>query len=330
MNQVMNSDDNLYMFEAKQGQPRVAISGCLLGQKVRFDSGHKRDRFVTDNLSKVLDLIPVCPEIDAGMGVPCPRIHLRRIDKELRLFRSDGSMDYTDIMVDVAKRQSAGLGDRISGYIFKSKSPTCGIERVPVENSNGIKQDHTGVGLFVQYFSRLVPLVPIEEEGRLNDPLLRENFLERVYAYDRWRKLDCHNVAGFIEFHARHKLMLMARGSEAYAGLGRIVSGVTRINLKKRREEYIYEFMRILRRLATRKRHFNVLQHAMGYFKRNLDSEDKQELLDIMQACVKMQVPLAAPMALLSHHLRKHPDAYLLSQHYLEPYPVSLALRSSV
>jgi uncharacterized protein YbgA (DUF1722 family)/uncharacterized protein YbbK (DUF523 family) len=311
-------------------RPRVAVSACLMGKQVRFDGGHKRSRFITDKLSDELDFVHVCPEIEAGMGVPRPVIQLRRVDGEIRLMQSDGSTDHTDAMLKVATRRALTLGSEIDGFIFKSKSPSCGMERVPVAGANGRKQDRTGVGIFVAQFTRLAPLVPIEEEGRLNDPMLRENFLERVYAYRRWRELDQSDVAGFIAFHARHKLMLMARGPAVYRRLGRIVAGVTQRDLAERRDKYILAFMQEMRGLATRKRHYNVLQHAMGYFKRSIDADDKQELLGLMQSYREMQVPLATPVAMLKHHLRKHPDRYLVEQHYFKPYPDALGLRAYV
>ena len=311
--------------------PKIAVSACLLGQPVRYDGGHKRDRFITDQLSQNMEIVPVCPEMEAGMGVPRPTIQLRRIDDQLRLVRSnDGSIDYTDAMAEVARKRAQQLGGQISGFIFQKKSPSCGMERVPVANAEGKPADRNGTGMFVQHFTRHCPLIPIEEEGRLNDPVLRENFLERVYALDRWHRLDSSDLPGFIEFHARHKLMLMARGTEAYTRLGRIVSGVQKHDLAMRRDAYIAGFMQTMAQRVSRKRHYNVLQHILGYFKRDLSSADKQELLDLFQSYRLMQIPLATPITLLLHHLRKYPDAYLAQQHYLKPYPDRLALRALI
>ena len=319
------------MSDSESNTPTIAVSACLLGKPVRYDGGHKRDRFITDHLSQTLDFIPVCPEMEAGLGVPRPTIHLRRIDGKLRLTRSDdGNIDYTEQMAEVALKRAQELQARITGFIFKKKSPSCGMERVPVASALGRPADYSGVGMFVQHFTRHCPLIPIEEEGRLNDPVLRENFLERVYALDRWNRLAPDDMASFIEFHARHKLMLMARGTEAYIQLGRIVSGVQKHNLKQRRDAYIAGFMETMTQRVSRGRHYNVLQHIMGYFKRSLNGADKQELLDLFQSYRLTQVPLATPVALLKHHLRKHPDSYLAQQHYLKPYPDSLALRALI
>jgi uncharacterized protein YbgA (DUF1722 family)/uncharacterized protein YbbK (DUF523 family) len=315
----------------EQNKPRIAVSACLLGQPVRFDGGHKKDRFITDQLQRLMEIVPVCPEMEAGLGVPRATIQLRRIEGEVRLVQSnDSSVDLTERMTDIAIARARQLNGRISGYIVQKRSPSCGMERVPVSNGPGKPSDRNGVGMFIQHFSRHAPLVPIEEEGRLNDPLLRENFLERVYALDRWYRLEPNDLKGFIDFHAQHKLMLMGRGSEAYSRLGRIVAGVTRKTLSERRQSYIELFMQTLKKRVTRHHHYNVLQHIMGYFKHDLTAEDKRELIDLFNAYKASQIPLAAPVMLLSHHLRKNPDAYLAQQHYLKPYPDALALRAAV
>lgn len=310
-------------------RPAIAVSACLLGRPVRHDASHRRDRFVTDRLAGLLDLIPVCPELEAGLGVPRPTIHLRRINGTLRLTDArDAAIDHTAAMTRVAAHWARRLDGRISGYVVQQKSPSCGLERVAVADATGQRVDRSGTGWFAQEFIRRCPLVPIEESGRLNDPRLRENFLERVYALDRWLRLDAADVGGFIEFHSRHKLMLMARGSDAYTRLGRIVAGVRPGDLARRRTAYIAQFMHTLARRVSRGQHCNVLQHAMGHFKRRLSAADKSELLDLLRAYRQCEVPLAAPMVMLRHHLRNHPDPWLGQQHYLSPYPDGLALHA--
>ena len=312
-------------------RPKIAVSACLLGHQVRFDGSHKRDRFVTDQLSRYMDFIPVCPEMSAGMSVPRPVIQLRRFGDDVRLVQSsDPDNDFTERMIEVAEQQSMKLGDTVCGLIVQKKSPSCGLQRVPISNGENRPRDYTGTGIFTSHFSRLCPLIPVEEEGRLNDPMLRENFLARVYALDRWRRLDSTDVSSFIDFHTRHKLMLMLQGSDAYSELGRIVAGVTSQTLADRREQYIALFMETMARRATRKHHYNVLEHIMGYFKKAITSEDKHELLTMFQSYRASHVPLSTPIALLSHHLRKNPDRYLQRQHYFKPYPDSLALRANL
>jgi uncharacterized protein YbgA (DUF1722 family)/uncharacterized protein YbbK (DUF523 family) len=316
---------------ALHSRPRVAVSACLLGESVRYDGAHKRDRYITDHLAEVIDFVPVCPEVEAGFGVPRPTIQLRKLGNEIRVVRSDDpSMDVTAKIDAVAERRAQQLSGEISGFILKKKSPSCGMERVPVAIEPGRPHDRSGTGRFAQTFHQLAPLIPLEEEGRLCDAALRENFLERVYALHRWQQLDLSQPAALVDFHARHKFMLMARGGDWYTRLGRIVAGVTRENARDRADVYIQHFMQVMARVVTRKRQINVLQHAMGYLKHDLATEDKQELLGVFHAYRHAYVPLAAPLTLLRHHLRKHPQDYLARQHYFEPYPDALALRAAI
>lgn len=233
-------------------------------------------------LQNELELIPVCPEIEAGLDIPRPTIHIRRIEGEMRLTHSkDGSMAVSDAIRSVADRRAESLGP-LSGFILKRKSPSCGMERVRVSRADGQPRDRTGMGLFAKRFAELRPLVPLEEKDRSIDSILREIFLERVYALHRWYQLVEDDVAGFIRFHASHKLILMTGGSSYHGRLGRIVAGVARHDLARRRQHYIREFMSVLARRTSRKRHINLLQHAMGYLKRDLDGDDKRELLAVL------------------------------------------------
>ncbi len=312
-------------------RPRIAVSACLLGLPVRFDGGHKQDRFIHDTLSKVAELTPLCPEQLAGMPTPRPTIQLRDTPAGVRLVQSnDPGIDHTDRMREVAEAQARRLDGQIAGLIVQRKSPSCGMERVPVSRGKGLPAVRTGVGMFVRHFAERCPLVPIEEEGRLNDPVLRENFLERVYALDRWLHTAPEDVSAFIAFHASHKLNLLARGTDAYRTLGRIVAGVTRDTLAERRAAYIPRFMQTLGRKVTRGRHINVMQHVMGYFKQQLSPQDKAELLAVFESYRREETPLSTPLVLISHHLRQYPNDYLGSQHYLQPYPGELALRAQV
>ncbi|TNF98449.1 MAG: DUF1722 domain-containing protein [Gammaproteobacteria bacterium] len=316
----------------RTSKPQIGVSACLIGRKVRFDGGHKHNRYITSLFSDHVDLLPVCPEIELGLGVPRPTIQLRLQGQDVRLVVSkDPSQDLTDSMKSYADRRVGALCD-LDGFIFKKDSPSCGLFRVPVViNEQGYK-NKKGTGLFAQAFVKKYPLIPVEEEGRLNDPALRENFFERVYAYHRWKAIEKPetNVQGLIEFHARHKLMLMARGSSYYQELGRIISGVTRKDLMQRRDEYIHRFMEIMSINTRRGRQVNVMQHILGYLKQMLSKEDKKELLSVFEAYRRQQMPLITPLTLLQHHLRKHPHPYINSQHYLQPYPEQLALRSTL
>lgn len=310
----------------------IGVSACLMGNPVRFDGGHKNDWFITKILANHVQFKMVCPEVEAGFSTPRPAMQLRQKDTGVRLILSlDATFDVTEKMNRYARAKVEQLGE-LDGFIFKKNSPSCGVFQVPVViNEDGYRKKQ-GTGLFAQAFTERYPLIPVEEEGRLNDPGLRENFFERVYAYQRWKAIaDAdNNVDGFIKFHSRHKLMLMARGSSYYQELGRMVSGTTRSDLAQRRHAYINRFMDVMAMKTTPGRQVNVLQHILGYLKQVLSSDDKQELLGVFEAYRKKQLPLITPITLLRHHLRVHPQSYINQQHYLEPYPEQLAIRSFV
>jgi uncharacterized protein YbgA (DUF1722 family)/uncharacterized protein YbbK (DUF523 family) len=313
-------------------KPILGVSACLLGQPVRFDGGHKKARYITETLSEYFELLPVCPEVEAGLGVPRPTIQLRQNPEngEVRLINPRlADADITDSMRSHCKRKVEGMAN-LAGYILKKGSPTCGMERVPViVDDNGYRR-HEGVGIFAQELISRWPLLPVEEEGRLNDSQIRENFFERVYALQNWRSIENPetNVKGFIEFHASYKLLIMSRGSHYYQELGRMVAGTTKNSLVETREAYIRQFMEIMSIRPSRNRQVNVLQHLLGYFKRDLDSSDKQELLALFDSYRRQEIPLITPVTLLRHHLRRLPNPYLEMQRYLAPCPEQLALRS--
>lgn len=313
-------------------KPLLGVSACLVGKPVRFDGGHKEDRFISRHLVKVAELKPICPEMGAGLGAPRPTIQLRQVDNQIRLVANKNpDQDFTDLLNNYSESALPALAE-LDGFIFKKNSPSCGVFRVPVVINQEGYREYDGQGLFAQAFSRRYPLIPVEEEGRLNDAGIRENFFERVYAYQRWKAIANadHNLQGFIEFHASHKLMLMARGSSYYQELGRMVAGVTPASLTTRRAAYIQRFSEVMQLRTARGRHVNVLQHIMGYLKEALGREDKQELLSVFEAYRNKELPLITAITLLQHHLRKHPRPYINAQHYLQPYPAQLALRASI
>lgn len=310
----------------------IGVSACLLGNEVRFNGGHKHDPFITKSLSRYANLTSVCPEVEAGFSTPRPAMQLRKKSNVIRLVISqEQSKDVTEQMTQYAHKKVKDL-DGLDGYIFKKNSPSCGVYRVPIVINQDGYRERNGRGIFAQAFMERYPLIPVEEEGRLNDAVLCENFLERVFAYRRWKSIpDVNdNVSGFIEFHSQHKFMLMARGSSYYQELGRMVSGTTKSILTERRSAYIKRFMEVMKLTSTPGRQVNVLQHIMGYLKDALSLDDKQELLTIFEAYRQHQIPLITPVTLLRHHLRKHPSGYIEKQYYLAPYPEQLALRSFV
>ncbi|MCW9046520.1 MAG: DUF523 and DUF1722 domain-containing protein [Gammaproteobacteria bacterium] len=316
----------------KLSLPLLGVSACLLGKEVRFDGGHKKNSFILSSLSSYINFESVCPEMEAGFGMPRPAMQLRQRGEEVRLvFSKNPENDVTDQLINYSSSKVNKL-EHLDGFIFKKDSPSCGAFRVPlVIHEEGFK-NRQGVGLFAKTFIDQYPLIPVEDEGRLNDAAICENFFERVYAYRRWKKISNanENVKGLIDFHARHKLMLMARGSHFYQELGRLVAGTTTKDLFQKREKYILRFMQIMKITTHRGRQVNVLQHIMGYLKQAISSEDKQELLSVFEAYRQRQLPLITPVTLLRHHLRVHPQNYISEQHYLEPFPEQLALRSAL
>ena len=307
---------------------RLGISSCLLGQRVRYDGNHKRDSYINDTLGRYFEFVPVCPEVAIGLGVPRPPIRLvGSVAQPRAIGVDDPSLDVTEALAAYGRRQARALED-ISGYIFKSKSPSCGLERVKVyPRGQGVSRPGTGV--YAAAFRDTQPLLPMEEEGRLTDAALRDNFLERVFAFRRWQQLQAAGVtaARLIEFHTVHKLILMAHGPARYSALGRVIAGADRRNAKAVAARYIEGFMRALSHPATRRMHANVLMHVSGYLKRQLDAGDRAELRDAIDAYRTTAIPLLVPITLLRHHFRRRPDAWIGRQAYLYPEAVELALR---
>lgn len=310
---------------------RIGISSCLLGQKVRYDGGDKQDSFINGTLGRFFEFVPVCPEVAIGLGVPREPIHLVGDPEQPRAVGvRNPQLNVTEPLTAFGRKTARELDGTISGYILKSKSPSCGMERVKLyRNGTPSKQ---GVGLYARELMRAQPLLPVEEEGRLGDPVLRENFIERVFAFRRWQELAASGLtaARLVEFHAAHKLTLMAHSPAHYRSLGRLVANAGTRPIGELAEEYIQGFMTALKHRATRKRHANVLMHLMGYLKKQLDGADKAELLDLIEAYRLGQLPLIVPVTLLKHHFRRHPDAYVAQQTYLNPHPPELMLRNGI
>ena len=323
------------------GPIRIGISSCLLGQKVRFDGGHKRDSFLTDTLGRFVEWVPVCPEVEVGMGTPRETVHLVR-DLHLasgsahgvpvRMVASKSGVDWTDRMVDYARARVAKLASLdLSGYVLKKDSPSCGMERVKV-HAPGAMPERTGTGLYAAALRARLPTLPIEEEGRLCDPRLRENFVERVFAYRRLRALFAGrwSVGQLVRFHTAHKLVLLAHAPAAYASLGRLVAGAREKPRAELQGEYERTFMEALTRLATPARHANVLHHIAGYLRDQLDADSRAELLGLIEDHRNGLVPLIVPITLIRHHARRLGVEYLQGQVYLAPHPKELALRNHV
>jgi uncharacterized protein YbgA (DUF1722 family)/uncharacterized protein YbbK (DUF523 family) len=308
---------------------RIGVSSCLLGNAVRYDGNHKRQPWLVEQLGRFADFVPYCPEMAIGLGVPREPIQLYGDPDNPRVRGVvDQSIDVTDALYAYGEEVAGQLGD-IDGYVFMSKSPSCGVWRVKVRLDNG-QAPKKGRGAYAAAVIQQCPHLPVEEEGRLNDHALRENFVTRLYVWQRWLALLSQGLtaARLIDFHTRHKYLVMAHSQAAYRRMGQLLSHLKGVDLKQVAEEYIEELMSALQRRAGAARHVNVLQHIMGYLKRRVTPGDKQELLDSMEAYRRGDVPMIVPVTLLRHHFRHHPDEYISMQWYLWPYPDGLGLRS--
>ena len=311
---------------------RLGVSSCLLGQKVRFDGGHKRDRYLDDVLGDWFDWVAVCPEIDIGLGIPRPSIRLVQDQPVPRLIQPVTGEDLTERMetYSEAKVDELRAGD-LDGYILKRASPSCGMERVKVFGKGG-SPTRNGVGVFARVLMERWPNLPVEEEGRLNDAVLRERFIEHVFCRHRWGSMARRGLTrkALVEFHTAHKLVLRAHNEAGYRRLGRIVAGAGTVPDDELFSSYETEFHDTLNHKATVKRHTNVLYHVLGYLKRVLDSFEKREAVQLIEDYRLGLVPLIVPITLLRHHILKHQIEYMMGQLYLEPHPRELMLRNRV
>lgn len=311
---------------------RIGISSCLLGEQVRFDGGHKRDHFLVKVFGSYVEWVPVCPEVEIGLGVPRETIRLESKSGLVQLVAPKSQTDHTKTMRTWARSRLKELvREDLSGYVLKSKSPSCGMERVPVYDENGMPQKK-GRGLFAEELLSRFGNLPVEEEGRLNDPVLRENFIERVFAYHRLHELfdGRWRPRQVVEFHTAHKLLLMAHSPKHYRVLGRLVAGVKATPAKQFREQYEQGFMEAMRLHATAGKHTNVLEHMLGYLSDFLEADARKEMLEVIGDYRQRLVPLVVPLTLIRHYVRKYKVAYLQGQLYIEPHPKELMLRNHV
>ncbi|MFK0311709.1 YbgA family protein [Pseudomonas sp. NPDC090233] len=319
--------------QSAHNKPSIAISACLTGHNVRYNGGHKASDLCRKQLEAHFDWLPVCPEVAIGLGVPRDPIRLVGDPQHPAVVGTrNPDLDLTGPLTQYGEQMAAEL-DGICGYIFMQKSPSCGLERVKVYQDNGHPAAEGGTGAYAAAFCARRPDLPVEEEGRLHDPVLRENFISRVYAYADWQHVLAEGLSrgALVRFHSRYKYLLMANNPQAYRQLGRLLGSMSRDDDPQIiGPRYFSQLMQALRRCASRGTHGNVLQHLSGYFKDALSPQDKAELQHIIDQYQQGEVPLVVPLTLLKHHLRKHPDPYLLQQAYLQPHPDSLGLRNAV
>ena len=311
---------------------RIGVSSCLLGNEVRFDGGHKRNQFLLRELGSYVEFVPVCPEVEVGMGIPRPTLRLvAAADGEVRLVERAAGTDHTDAMRRWSERRTRQI-ERLDlcGYVLKKDSPSCGMARVKVYEKHQARRD--GVGVFAEALMGRLPDLPIEEEGRLNDPRLRENFIERVFAYRRLKSLFSGRwrLGELVAFHTAPKLQLLAHSPEAYRALGRLVADAKQRGRAELRDEYSRGFMQALSKMATPGRNTNVLQHMAGYVRKQLDGESRAELAELIEEYRNGLVPLVVPLTLMRHHVRRLRVDYLEGQAYLEPHPKELMLHNHV
>jgi len=310
----------------------IGVSRCLLGEAVRHYGGHAWDRYVTETLGQYVEFVPVCPEMEAGFGVPREPVHLVGDPASPRLMTVKTKKDLTDTMTAWARRRVRELEkENLCGFIFKSKSPSSGMERVDVYTEEGMPVKK-GVGLFARAFMEHFPLIPVEEEGRLHDPHLRENLIERIFILNRWREVlqERRSLGNLVRFHTGNKLLLLSHSQKHYRAMGQWVAHGKESGVKERYAQYETMLLSAIQLKTTVKKNVNVLQHMMGYFKKQLSSDEKQELLDVIFDYRAGLIPLIVPLTLFKHYVRKYEEPYLSLQTYLHPHPTALKLRNHV
>ncbi len=311
---------------------RVGVSSCLLGNQVRYDGGHKHDRYITDILGAYFDFVPVCPEVECGLSIPRETMRLVGDPEDPKLITTKSGRDYTEQMLSFCREKTKTLASEdLSAFIFKKDSPSSGLHRVKVYNNSGYASK-SGRGLFAAALVRTFPLLPVEEEGRLHDAGIRENFIEKVFCYQRWKNFlkDSPDYKKLITFHAQHKLQLMAHSPKHLSVMGKIVANGKNTDPEELLNSYQTSLMETLNLKATVKKNVNVLQHIMGYFKKYLNADEKAELLELIGQYAQHYLPLVVPLTMLNHYIRKHEVPYLRNQTYLEPHPSELMLRNHV
>lgn len=311
---------------------RVGVSSCLLGRAVRYDGGHKRDDFLMDVLAPFVEWVPVCPEVEIGLGTPRPTLRLEGDPSSPRLVMPSTGADHTDTMRRYAEKKVAALARAdLCGYVLKRSSPSCGMERVKVYAPNG-QAAKKGTGIFAAVLKERLPALPVEEEGHLTDPVLRENFIERLFAARRLKDFFAGRwtPGGLVAFHTAHKFQLRAHSAAAYQRLGRLVASAGSLERRALRDEYERQFMDAMAIPATGKKHADVLMHMAGHFKKRLDAASRRELLEVIDEYRRGRLPLVVPITLIRHHVRSLGVPYLADQVYLEPHPRELMLRNHV
>ena len=309
---------------------KIGVSTCLLGEKVRYDGGHKHDRYITETLGQYFDYVPVCPEVEYGLPIPRESLRLVGDPASPRLLTTRTGVDHTEGMSRWAERRLEDLEhEGLSGFIFKSRSPSSGLKGVKVYTPSGMPS-HSGVGIFAAAFTRRNPRIPVTDDGRLHDPDLRETFIDLVFVYRRWQEFvkKGGRAKDLVALHTDLKLLILAHSPKHYSMLGQLVANSGSANAEDLHSSYVSLLMEGLQRQATTSKNTNVLLHSVGYFKKQLTSDEKGELLEIIETYQKGYVPLIVPITLINHYIRKYREPYLKRQFYFSPSPVELMLRN--
>jgi len=309
---------------------KIGISSCLLGEHVRFDAGHKKNSYITGVLQDYFNFVPFCPEVEIGLGIPREPIRLVSVDKEIVCQGTKNKeLDVTKKLYDIAEKQKPWHGE-LCGYILKRDSPSCGMERVKIYSGGMPRRD--GVGLYAKQLMQNFPSLPVEEEGRLEDAHLRENFIRRVYIYSRWKKMcgQAFTITQLQEFHAKHKYILMSHNQDKARALGASLADNKTTDLNSLADKYLENMMSTLKIIATKKNHVNTLQHLQGYLKNYLDADDKAELNEIITNYRNGLLPLIVPITILRHHFKKHPNDYITNSYYMSPHPGEMMLLNNI
>lgn len=311
---------------------KVGISSCLLGERVRYDGGHKLDRYITETLGQYFEWVSVCPEVEYGLPVPRKAMRLEGDPDSPRLVTIHTGIDHTEGILKWAKKRLKNLEqEKLCGFIFKSRSPSSGIGGVKIYTTSGIPRCK-GVGIFGGAFIRYFHFIPVIDDGRLHDTQLRENFSERVFVYKRWQEFikKGRTIQDLAAFHTKHKLLILSHSPKHFSTLGRLVANAKKYKREELHSEYIRILMHGLQLIATVKKNTNVLMHITGHFKKHLSSDEKQELLEVIDNYHKGLIPLIVPITLIRHYVRKFDETYLKKQYYLNPHPLELMLRNHV
>ena len=312
---------------------KIGMSSCLLGEEVRWDGDHKHDQYVRDVLGSYFDYVSICPEVDVGMGVPRETVALYGTLENPKMITKRSKTDWTKKMNHYTKDRIHELTkENLCGYVFKSKSPSCGIGKVPIYSEFGSSRMRHGSGMFASSFVKVFPLVPVEDEGRLHDPVIRENFIVRIFCFHRLQLLvrKSFSIGSLVRFHTRHKFLILSHSRKKYDDMGELVANAKKIKTAELKTRYSKLFMAALTYKSTPKKNTDVLLHMVEFLKKILTREEKKDILSVIEDYRNELLPLVVPVTLIYHQVKKHNIEYLLDQVYLNPHPKELMLRNHV